>query len=200
MRTAALESVVRGLGREVVVGRRAVAAIGVGATVICLALAAEARLYLPFTPVPITLQTLFVLVAGAGLGPRLGTVALSSYLALGTLGLPIFTGVWLGPTTGYLVGFVVAGWLIGSITRRAPQASARRIALAMLAGTVCIYVLGGAYYAGWLGVACGVPLGLAVPRAVAEGVVPFLVGDAAKLVGAAAFCRSYRDRLLVLFP
>jgi len=178
--------------REVVADRRAVAAIGVAATVACLALAAEARLYLPLTPVPITLQTFFVLVAGAGLGPRLGTVALSSYLALGAIGLPVFTGQWLGPTTGYLVGFVAAGWLIGAITRSVERPSMLRIVAAMALGDAVLLALGAA----WL--AFG--LGLGVPQALAAGILPFLPGDALKLVAAAGFCRAYRERLRALFP
>jgi biotin transport system substrate-specific component len=192
MGTSALSIVVGELHREVVVGRRAVAAIGVAAAVACLALAAEARVYLPFTPVPITLQTFFVLVAGAALGPRLGTMALSSYLVLGTLGLPIFTGAWLGPTTGYLVGFVVAGWLIGALTRRVERASTLRIVAAMGAGNAVLLLLGAAHLALLPGVGVG--------KAIAEGVLPFLPGDALKLAAAAAFCRAYRDRLRVLFP
>ena len=192
MSVSTLEWVRRGLGREVVVGRRAAAVIGVGAVVVCLTLGACARVPLPFTPVPITLQTFFVLVAGAALGRRLGTLSLSLYLLLGTLGLPIFTGLWLGATTGYLVGFVAAGWLIAALTRRVPRASTARIVLAMVAGTLVIYLFG----AGWLAFA----LGLGVPKAVAVGVLPFLVGDALKLAAAAAFVRGCQTRLRALFP
>jgi len=190
MRAQSLGIPSRVWSREVIVSHRATAVIGVAATVICLGLAAEARVYLPFSPVPITLQTFFVLVAGAALGPRLGTVALSSYLVLGTLGLPIFTGAWLGPTTGYLAGFVVAGWLVGSLTRRVPQASALRVVLAMVAGSLVILACGAAWLA----------FGLGVEKAVAVGVVPFLIGDALKLAAAATFCRSCRGRLRALFP
>ena len=178
--------------REVVADRRAVAAIGVAATVACLALAAEARFYVPFTPVPYTLQTFFVLLAGAAMGPGLGAVALSSYLALGAVGVPIFTGAWLGATTGYLVGFVAAGWLIGTLTRRAEAPSMARLVVAMALGDAVLLLLGAA----WL--AFG--LGLGVPKALALGVVPFLPGEAIKIAVAAAFCRSYRGRLTALFP
>jgi len=192
MRAGTLEVISRELNREIVVGRRAVAVIGVGVMVACLAMAAEIRFYLPFTPVPVTLQTFFVLVAGAGMGPRLGTIALSGYLALGTLGLPVFTGAWLGKTTGYLLGFVVAGWLIGTVARRTPRASTLRIVMAMAAGSVVIYLFGAAYLA--------LSLGLGPWQAALAGVIWFLPGDAVKLAAAAAFCRSYRDRLRALFP
>ena len=187
-----LEGALRGLRTEVVVGRRAVAAIGVGATVACVAMAAQARLYLPFTPVPITLQTFFVLMAAAALGPSLATVALSTYLVLGTVGFPLFTGIWLGPTTGYLLGFVVAAWLVGAVVRRVERPSLARIAGAMALGNAVIYALGVL----WLVALAGLS-----PRgALVAGVLPFLPGDALKLMAAAAFCRSYRDRLRQLFP
>ena len=189
MNSAALASSV--WRREVVADRRVVAAIGVAAMVACLALAAEARFYVPFTPVPYTLQTFFVLLAGAAMGPRLGTVALSSYLALGAVGVPIFTGAWLGPTAGYLVGFVAAGWLIGTLTRRAEAPSMARLVVAMALGDAVLLLLGAA----WL--AFG--LGLGVPKALALGALPFLPGEAIKIAVAAAFCRAYRDRLLMLF-
>jgi len=178
--------------REVVADRRAVAAIGVGAMVACLALAAEVRLCTPLSEVPFTFQTLFVLIAGAGLGPRLGTVALSSYLALGAVGVPIFTGQWLGPTTGYLVGFVAAGWVIGALVRRAAAPSLGRMVLAMALGDALLLVCG----AVWL--AFG--LGLGAPVAVARGILPFLPVEAAKVALAAVLCRGYEKRLRRLFP
>ncbi len=179
------------LRREVIVDRRAVAAVGVGATVLCLTLAAYARVYLPFSPVPVTLQTFFVLVAGAALGPSLATVALSSYLVLGTIGLPLFAGGWLGATTGYLVGFVPAGWVIARIVRAAGRASTVRLAAAMVLGTAIIYACGG----GWL-LVLGVP-----PRhALLQGVVVFLPGDLLKLAAAAALCRGFQCRFRQLFP
>lgn len=178
--------------REVVADRRAVAAIGVGATVACLALAAEVRLYSPLSEVPFTLQTFFVLVAGAGLGPRLGTMALSCYLALGAVGVPIFTGQWLGPTTGYLVGFVAAGWAIGALVRRAAAPSLGRLALAMALGDALLLACGAAWLAfGW---------GLGAPAAAARGVLPFLPVEAAKVALAAVLCRGCERRLRQLFP
>ncbi len=177
---------------RVAADRRAVAALGVGLTVLCLAVAAEVRIYTPFSSVPITLQTFFVLVAGAGLGPRLGTVALSSYLALGAVGMPIFTGHWLGPTTGYLVGFVAAGWLVGTLTRSVARPSFARLVLAMALGNAVILVLGAA----WLALGCG----YGALAAIEQGIVCFLPGDAVKLLAAAALCRGCRAPLRSLFP
>ena len=191
MRAETVDWVVEGLSREVVVGRRAVAAIAVGAMVVCLTLGAYARIPLPFTPVPITLQTFFVLVAGAALGRRLGTLSLSVYLLLGTLGLPIFTGAWLGPTTGYLVGFVAAGWVVGVLSRRLPRHPMAAILPAMVAGTLVIYLCG----ASWLAFV----VGLGVKKALVAGVLVFVPADAVKLLAAAALAGAGDGRFRTLF-
>lgn len=193
MSVGVLAWVGRGLRREMIVERRVVAAVGVGAMVVCLSLAgAYARVYGPWSPVPITLQTFFVLAAGAGLGGALGAVSVSGYVALGAAGLPVFAGEWGGASTGYLVGFIAASALVGAICRRTPRPGTLRMAAAMLAGTAVIYLLGATYLAHHLGLG---------PRAaIAQGVAPFLVGDAVKFAAALAFCRSYRDRLRTLFP
>ncbi len=102
-------------------GRRVVA-IGLGALVV--ALAAQVRVPLPFTPVPVTLQDLAVLTVGGVLGPVAGAAALVTYLALGIAGLPVFSGgaaglAWLfGPTGGYLLAFPVAAYAMGAIAAR----------------------------------------------------------------------------------
>ena len=192
MSSSSLGVLKRGLVREVVVGRRAVAAIAVCAVVICLALAKEARIYTPFSPVPYTLQTFFVYVAGAGFPPGLATLSLAAYFVLGAIGLPIFTASLFGPTTGYLLGFVAAGWLAGTLARAVERPSTLRILVAMLAGEAVILLLGAAYLA-----FC---LGLGVPVAIEKGVVPFLAGDALKLAAALALCRGLRGRLRGLFP
>ncbi|HQR18119.1 MAG TPA: biotin transporter BioY [Gemmatimonadales bacterium] len=102
-------------------GRR-VFAIGIGAIVV--ALAAQVRVPLPFTPVPVTLQDLAVLTVGGVLGPVAGAAALVIYLALGIAGLPVFSGgaaglAWLfGPTGGYLLAFPVAAYAMGAVAGR----------------------------------------------------------------------------------
>ena len=87
--------------------------------IILTTLGAFIRIPLPFSPVPITLQTFFVLLSGALLGANLGITAQLSYVCLGLSGLPIFTGTGsgalylFGPTGGYLAGFVLASFLLG---------------------------------------------------------------------------------------
>jgi biotin transport system substrate-specific component len=139
---------------------------------------------LPDNPVPVTLQTFGVLVVGGALGMRRGGLATFLYVALGVVGLPFFAEhkggiqvIW-GATGGYLVGFVLAGALVG---RLAELGWDRRIAGAIGAtalGTLVIYLIG----VPWLAAVLGVPLN----RAVELGVAPFLVGDIIKLLAAAA--------------
>jgi biotin transport system substrate-specific component len=150
------------------------------------ALAAQVVIPLGFTPVPITGTTFAVLLSGAVLGARRGAAAQLLYVTLGAIGLPFYaeaSGGWevaTGATGGYIVGFVVAAWVVGALADRGQD---RRVATAIpafLAGTIVIYALGAA----WLAVYLDVPLTAAVgePSAVALGITPFLVGDVLKAV------------------
>jgi biotin transport system substrate-specific component len=146
-----------------------------------VAVLAQVRIFLPFTPVPLTGQTFGVLLVGAALGSKRGLASLSLYTALGLAGLPVFTG-WssglahlLGLTGGYLFGFLAAAWLVGRLAERGLERSLRTSLLPFAAGTLVIYLCG----TGWL----ALQLGLA--QALALGVLPFLIGDLLKLLAAA---------------
>ena len=140
---------------------------------------AQVKIPLPFTPVPITGQTFAVLLVGAALGSARGASSLILYTAMGAVGLPFFAGggsgltVLTGPTLGYLVGFIVAAYVIGLLAERGLERSMRTSIVPFLVGTIIIYVLG----AGWL--AIGLNLGL--QKALVAGVYPFLIGDAIKI-------------------
>jgi biotin transport system substrate-specific component len=155
----------------------------VAAGVLVVAASAQVVVPLPFTPVPITGSTFGVLLAAAALGPARGTAAMALYVLLGTVGLPFFqdgnSGLTyaLGATGGYLIGFVVAAWVVGSLARRGLDRSIAGTAAAFVAGSLVIYAFG----VPWLGFVLGVPLA----EAVALGAVPFLVGDAVKAALAA---------------
>lgn len=146
-----------------------------------VALTAQVSMPLPFSPVPITGQTLAVLLVGMALGSRRGALALLAYLAEGVAGLPVFAearagvGVLLGPTGGYLAGFLAAAWVVGTLAERGFDRSLPKTLLAMAAGNLVIYALGLAWLAQFTG-AAGV---------LAAGLYPFLVGDAVKAVAAA---------------
>src|SRR5215208_1932227 len=147
-----------------------------------IAALAQIEILLPFTPVPITGQTFGVLLVGAALGSKRGAFSLGSYLAMGSAGLPFFAGgahgwnIVIGATGGYLIGFVIAAYVIGLLAERGLERSLRTSILPFLIGTVIIYVCGVL----WLSVVLG-----SLGRAVAAGLVPFLIGDAIKLVTAA---------------
>lgn len=150
------------------------------------AIAVGARLGapLPGTDVPQTAQTLFVLLAGIALGRSWGPAAVALYLAAGALGLPVFAdgksgaGVLVGPTGGYLAGFLVAAWFAGDWVHRG---LGRRFVPA-LAGMLLAH--GVILLLGWARLAAVVGAG----RAFEAGVAPFLVGGAVKSVLAAMIC------------
>ena len=140
---------------------------------------------MPFYPVPMTLQTLAVLGLGMAYGWRLAFATLLLYLAQGAFGLPVFAGTpekgiglayMMGPTGGYLLGFLLAATLCGWLAERGWDRNVATTALAMLLGNIVIYVPGLL----WLGTLVG------WDKPVLEwGLTPFLAGDATKLVLAA---------------
>lgn len=147
-----------------------------------VALGAQVAIPLPFTPVPVTLQTLAVLVVAAALGCKRGGAALGLYLAEGAAGLPVFAGGaaglghLLGPTGGYAFGFVPAAVLVGWLADRGGCRSIGGAALTMTAGTAAIFICG--FF--WLAVLIG------PGAAVAAGLVPFIPGAIIKITAASA--------------
>src|SRR5688572_24479430 len=133
--------------QEVVEDALAKKAIGVLVFVILTSLGAQIAVwFLNITPVPFTLQPMFVIMAGAVLGPRAGAVAMVSYVLLGALGAPVYAGgragaVWLmGPTGGYLLAYPAAAFVVGLLAGR--EAGKARLLGALTAGMAMIY-LGG---------------------------------------------------------
>ena len=149
-------------------------------------IAAGAFVAIPVGPVPFTLQVLFVLLAGMVLGPRLGAASVVAYLTLGLLA-PVYAdgasgiGVLLGPTGGFLLGFIPAVVVTGLIARAGPPTLLRLIGAGLL-GLVPIYVLG----ASWL----ALQLHMSAATAFAAGVAPFVWLDALKAVAAGLAARS----------
>jgi biotin transport system substrate-specific component len=147
------------------------------------ALGAQVRIPLPFTPVPISLQTFAVLLAGLALGGGLGALSQAVYVVLGTLGAPVFAGgvgtAWLfGPTGGYLIGFVLAALLVGQLSRALDvRHRPWRLLGVLAAGIVAVYVPGVI----WLALLTGMGL----EKAVVVGALPFVPGDVLKALLAA---------------
>jgi biotin transport system substrate-specific component len=145
-----------------------------------IGVAAQIAIPLPFTPVPITLQTLAVLLAGAALGPLRGLATTALYLVAGGVGVPWFTDAgsgWGGASFGYVVGFLLASTLVGWLARRRTDRDILPGFGAMIVANMSIYLVG----VPWLMATAHLSLG----RAVALGLTPFLVGDAIKTAIAA---------------
>lgn len=153
--------------------------------------AASSLIAIPIGPVPITLQSLFVLATGGILGARWGAVSMSLYLLLGVAGLPVFAGGTsgvgrlLGPSGGYLFGFVLSAALVGLLTERLKARI--YLFLATLAGLCLIYLLGSV----WLSLVGRMPM----EKALILGVLPFLPGDLVKAFAAALLIARCRGRI-----
>lgn len=154
----------------------------------------------PGSAVPVVLQNLFALLAGLLLGPSMGAAAVGAYLVAGAIGLPIFAGAkggfahFFGPTGGYLFGYLlaafIAGWIVGRPRAERPT-PLWRIAVAAIIGAAIVYVPGvlrlkAVLNADW-------------PKALAVGLLPFIVGDALKCAVAVAIAPRLRRLLGDLF-
>lgn len=154
--------------------------------------AAGAYIAIPIGPVPIVLQNLFIMLAGLLLGGRWGLISVGVYLLAGAVGMPVFAGgtggvgKFVGPTGGYLLGFAAAAYLVGVISERGRGRVVIDV-LAMVAGTLIIYAFG----VTWLKVVTG----MSVSKAVAVGMLPFLLGDALKIAAAIPIARALRPMI-----
>jgi biotin transport system substrate-specific component len=162
--------------------------VAVGSVLLTL----SAKIQIPFWPVPMTMQTYVVVVLGMAYGTRLGVATVLFYLAQAAVGLPVLAGTpergiglpyMVGPTGGYLVGFVAAAALAGELAARGWDRSFARTLLAMALAHVLIFVPGVA----WLAVSMG------WERALAVGVVPFIGATVAKtLLGVVTLPLAWR--------
>ena len=150
-----------------------------------IALWISAKIQIPFYPVPVSMQTLVVLLIGMAFGWKLGGATVALYLMEGLAGLPVFAGTpekgiglayMVGPTGGYLLGFLIAAVVVGWLAERGFDRSIILTAIAMLVGSILIYIPGVI----WLGSVVG------WDKPVLQwGMIPFLYGDALKLAIAA---------------
>jgi biotin transport system substrate-specific component len=155
------------------------AALVVGAACF-VGLLAQFSIHLGFTPVPITGQTMGVLLAGSALGWRRGGIAMALYVLAGLVGIPWYAqhahgwSVLSGASGGYLVGFILAGLLCGWLADRGNDRKIMSSAGSMVVGNIVIYICGAAWLAH--------SLHLTIAQTMAEGVTPFYIGDLIKLV------------------
>ena len=141
--------------------------------------AAQISIPLPFTPVPLTLQTFAVLLTGSVLGTGRGLASLTLYVAIGSLGAPWFAGGssgFGGVTFGYVLGFLLAGAIVGRLAERGATHSISRTILSFTAGTLAIYAVG----VPWL----MANTGMNISQALNAGLAPFLLGDLVKAAAA----------------
>lgn len=152
-------------------------------------IAMGAFIAIPLGPVPIVLQNMFVLLAGIILGPVWGLACVGIYLLIGFAGLPVFAGgtsgigKLFGPTGGYLLGYLPAVFITGAISKGLKKSITADV-LAMITGTIIIYAIG----VPWLKMA----FSLSWQKAIAAGMIPFLIGDGLKIAAAAFMAKKIR--------
>jgi biotin transport system substrate-specific component len=152
---------------------------------LALALVSQIAIPLPFTPVPLTLQTLAIYGIALGLGPKKGVAAVLLYLVQGTMGLPVFAGglakpLWMiSPHAGYLFGFVAATWVLGKLAERRPSASILETFFILSLGDALILTLGATFLALFVGPS----------QAFFLGIAPFVLGSLLKISCATAITK-----------
>ena len=157
--------------------------------------AAGAYIVIPLPPVPITAQTFFLNVAAVLLGGPLGAASQFIYVMLGVVGIPVFAGgkaglgVIFGPTGGYLLGFIIAAFIIGTVNKMRKSAGIFWNIFSMVIGMVIIYSLGSFQLS--------LVAKISYSKAVAVGVVPFIPGDVIKILLAAIICSRLKGRIKV---
>jgi biotin transport system substrate-specific component len=156
--------------------------------------AAAAQVTVPMWPVPMTLQTLAVLLVGGAYGARLGAATLGLYALEGAIGLPFFAGGKSGVadakldyflpagSMGYVVGFILAAWLVGKLIEAGWGSSFLKSVLATLAGAVVLYVPGLIWLGIWAAKTQGLDASAAAQAALGWGLYPFIPGDIVKAV------------------
>jgi biotin transport system substrate-specific component len=151
----------------------------------------SAKIRVPFWPVPMTLQTFAVMALAAAYGSRLGVATVVAYLAAGLAGLPVFAGTslagptyFLGTTGGFLVGFIIAAYVVGLAADRGWDRSPIRLGAAMIVGDAIVFLLGFIWLA-WFAQLSSGATGIGAESAWINGVRNFLLADALKIAIAA---------------
>ena len=162
------------------------------ASLMAAMIAAGAYLAIPIGPVPIVLQNLFILLTGLLLGSRWGLASVGIYLLAGACGLPVFAGGLggigriIGPTGGYLIGYLPAVFLIGLVSEKTKGRVLFDV-MAMICGSIVIYLCG----VTWLKILTG----MTICKTLAVGMYPFLIGDALKIAAAVPIAKALRPMI-----
>ena len=179
--------------REVSVAKKIILAFGMAALTGILA---QVKLFLPWTPVPVTCQTFAVLLAGILLGRYWGGASQIIYVALGAAGIPWFNGATggfsaiMGPTGGYLLGFILAALFVGHVTDKYALLKGfyQMLGIMVFANFVLIYVPGIIQLNIWIHLFKGGSSDIA--QLLYAGVIPFIAGDLVKIVSAALIAKA----------
>lgn len=164
------------------------AVVEVAALVSLTSLAAQVAIYLPFTPVPLTLQTFVILLGAAAVGAQRAAIAQSAYLALAIAGLPIMADgkggleAVYGATSGYLVGFIFASIAVGYLAKNLSTNKFLNVFFGYVVGSITIYIFG------VIGLIIYAEISLI--SALMVGVVPFIIGDIVKAIAAGVLLPS----------
>lgn len=145
-------------------------------------IALSAHIKVPFFPVPVTMQTMVILLIGMTYGSRLGALTVLAYLAEGAMGLPVFAGgaglaYMAGPTGGYLFGFLISAFVLGNLAERGWGKTWQTTAAAMVIGNLVIYTFGVIWLSNVIG---------SFDKGLQFGLLPFIYGDILKIVIAMA--------------
>lgn len=182
---------------DIIRSKRISSAIGVIFFILATALGAYVRIPVPGSPVPITLQTFFVVLSGAVLGKRLGLYSQLGYIFLGVSGVPLFSAgssgltYLLGPTGGYLIGFAAASYFVGRMLEVGKINLWSAIAAFSTGIIVIIYTFG----VSWL----ILNYKMSAPQAISAGALPFIPGDMVKILFAAMIYKSISGRSRDIF-
>ena len=156
--------------------------------------AVGAFISIPLYPIPLSLQTLFTLLAGMTLGSVMGASSQIIYVLLGVIGLPVFAGfkagigILFGPTGGFLFGFIISAYVIGRIIETIKEKYIFYYLLAGFAGTVIIYFIGVTQLS--------LVTGIGIKKALLIGALPFLPGDILKIIAASFIARKFKIIIL----
>ncbi|MDO4517585.1 MAG: biotin transporter BioY [Bacillota bacterium] len=151
---------------------------------------------LGFTPIPVNLATLAVFLAGGLLGPKYGTTSMIVYTLLGAVGIPVFAGfrggvgVLAGPTGGYIIGYILAALIIGLLLQSLKTHPVVRCVVALICGLATCYALGTAWFM--------ISTNTGFVAAMLSCVVPFLLGDALKIIAATILILRLRKHITAI--
>ena len=152
--------------------------------------AVGAFISIPLYPVPLSLQSLFTLLAAMILGSVMGASSQIIYVLLGVIGLPVFAGfkagigILFGPTGGFLLGFIISAYIIGKIVELKKEKNIFYYFLAGIIGTLILYIIGITQLS--------LVTGIGIKKAITVGMLPFLPGDILKILAASFIARKFK--------